>query len=63
MALASPAITSVAIMLDARPSLTGALQIQRVPVVFIEGQRLDGPITEWVLAQRLLQVRGSSDAP
>ena len=51
MALISPHITSTAVMLDAIPTLTGVLALKTVPVIFIEGRRVDGPINEWVLGQ------------
>lgn len=40
-------------MLDDVPQLTGTLNIQSVPVTYVGPTRIDGPINEWVLAQRL----------
>jgi hypothetical protein len=60
MALFNSTIVSVAVMLDAIPTLTGELAVHRVPVIFVGERRFDGPMTEWVLAQRLIQVRESS---
>ncbi len=54
MALAHSGLTSIAVMLDSLPTLTGLLDIRTVPVVFIEHQRRDGPVTEWTLLNALI---------
>lgn len=60
MALAHDAIVSFAVMLDAIPQLSEELAIQGVPVIFVGNQRVQGATTEWVLVQRLLQIRNDS---
>ncbi len=47
---------AVVIMLDAKPELTGALNIHSVPVVFVQQTRYDGPINEWVLAEHIRRI-------
>ncbi|MCY0878879.1 MAG: hypothetical protein OWU84_08065 [Firmicutes bacterium] len=44
-----PGLLSIAVMLDSRPTLSGALNLSTVPVVFVNQRRHDGPITEWSL--------------
>ncbi len=53
MALTQPNILSLAVMLEEVPTLTGILGIKTVPVTFIGSTRVDGPLSEWVLAQRV----------
>jgi hypothetical protein len=56
MALGYPTVMAVVIMLDAKPELTGALNIHSVPVVFVQQTRYDGPINEWVLAEHIRRI-------
>lgn len=56
MALNHPTIFAVAVMLDAKPELTGALHIHTVPIIYIAGRRYEGPMNEWIFAQQVHRV-------
>lgn len=53
MAGINGSITSVAVMLDSAPELVQRLAINEVPVTFVGSERIDGPLGEWALAQRI----------
>ena len=55
IAIVAPTVTTHAVMLDQIPALTGKLGIHSVPVVFLNNQRVDGPINEWVLISRTVR--------
>lgn len=55
MALSNPFIAVYVVMLDAVPELTGRLDMQTVPIIFIEQRRIDGDQNEWILAQQVRQ--------
>lgn len=55
MALSNPFIEVYVVMLDAVPELTGRLDMQTVPIIFIEQRRIDGDQNEWILAQQVRQ--------
>ncbi|MDA8205046.1 MAG: hypothetical protein M0Z36_03185 [Thermaerobacter sp.] len=52
--MANPAVTAHALMLSACPFLIDALDIQTVPVVYINQARVDGALNEWFLMHHVL---------
>jgi len=53
IALSHPAVISTTVDLDRFRDLIPALDIRGVPVTFVDGVRVNGPIVEWALVQRL----------
>lgn len=53
MALLSPNIHAYALDLHYAEAIIDELHIQTVPVTWVDGRRIDGPVTEWLLAQQV----------
>jgi hypothetical protein len=53
LALVAPAFVCHAIMLDQAPEVIWPLQIQSLPVLFLNQRQVSGPVNEWIIASYL----------